>query len=100
MVHVHVSVVYLQCVVPASCAESGTIRGHAQTADPVLVGVQYRHAVTLQHVPDVDGVVVVATKQKTTYKTHTMKTLVIGDDLDYNSKLNVGEEDDLSYIKD
>lgn len=29
-----------------------------------------------------------------------MKTLVIGDDLDYNSKLNVGEEDDLSYIKD
>lgn len=29
VVHVGVSVVYLQCVVPASCAESGTIGGHA-----------------------------------------------------------------------
>lgn len=29
VVQVGVSVVYLQCVVPASCAESGTIGGHA-----------------------------------------------------------------------
>ena len=71
---------YLQCVVPASSTQSSAIRGHPQTADPILVGVQDWHTVTFKDVPDIDGVVVVSPKQKSTCYTTKVELFLYGID--------------------
>lgn len=53
----------LQIKVPASSAEGGTIWRHTKTADTILVSIQQRNSGALEYIPDIDDVVVVATKQ-------------------------------------
>lgn len=55
---------YAQGVVPGSRAERGAVGGHPQGTDAVLVSEQDGDPGALQHIPDVDGVVVVSGKQQ------------------------------------
>lgn len=57
-----------QRVVPRCRAEGGAVRSHAQTADAVLVSVQDVESGSLQHVPYIDGVVIVASEQQASYR--------------------------------
>lgn len=53
-----------QSVVPRRRAEGRAIRRHAHCADAILMAEEDGHSVALQHIPDVDGVVVIPGKQQ------------------------------------
>lgn len=55
-----------QSVVPGARAEGGAVGGHPQGADTVLVSEQDGHTGALQHIPDIDGVIVIAREQQAT----------------------------------
>lgn len=59
---------YSESVVPGPWAECRPVRRHPQGADTIFMSKQNRHTGPFQHIPDIDGVIIITRKQQTTYK--------------------------------
>lgn len=57
---------YPESVVPGARAEGGAVGRDPQGADTVLMSEQNGHTGPLQHIPDIDGVIVIAREQQAT----------------------------------
>lgn len=57
---------YSESVVPGARAEGGAVGRDPQGADTVFMSEQNGHAGALQHIPDIDGVIVIACEQQAT----------------------------------